>query len=259
MKTDFKSINPGNIRAGSIFYLYGNYKKTFEVFCNFVQNELQSKANTVNVYSCTVAECSKIMNGQCVLFGGGINCFCIRNVEDSHLEKVSNFFSDENSVFILESGNYSRSKKVTDFFISSRSFAIASFNNELTLRSLTKMFFPSAPQIICDEIVKIISRTDDGLYSIFKKFSLLLEDCDPNDLKEYSTHRQSFLSGLDIIPLIRLLLQTAIKERIAKSSNFSQINITSKDAIYHLLNAELLQKSGVEICRGYIYGLTGCR
>ena len=259
MKADFKNINPGNIKEGSVFYLYGNYKKTFEAFCNFVQEELQKKANTLSVYSCTVTECLKIINGQCNLFEGEINCFCIRNVDDSHLEKVFNFLNDVNNVFILESGNYSKSKKITDFFVSSKSFAIASFNNELTLRSFTRMFFPNASQVICDEIVKIIGRTDEELYSIFKKLSLLLEDCNPNDLKEYSTRKQSFLSELDSIPLIRLLLQTIIKERIMKSANFFKIDITNEDAVCNLLNAELLQKFGVEIGRGYIYGLIGCR
>ncbi|MDR0580671.1 MAG: hypothetical protein LBG04_00960 [Holosporaceae bacterium] len=254
MKVDFKNINSTNLKGGSIFYLYGNYKRAFEAFCSFVLEEFQKKALIVNKHLCSVSEYLKISNGQCDLFGGEISCFCIKNVEDNHLEKVSTFFEKENSVFILESGNYYKSKKITDFFLNSSVLAVASFNNESTFRSLTRMYFPHISPIVCDEIVKIIAHTDEELYSIFKKLSLLLDDDNFKDLKDYSIHKQSFLSGLDSIPLIRLLLQTIIKERITKSANFFKINATNKDAIYHLLNAELMQKSGIEIGRGYIYG-----
>jgi hypothetical protein len=178
-------------------------------------------------------------------------------VEDGHLEKISNLINNGNNVFILESGHYSKSKKITDFFSNNQALAIASFSNELTLHSLTRMFFPHASRAICDEIVRIINHTDEELYSIFKKLSLLLDDCNFKDLKDYSIHKQSFLSGLDPIPLVRLLLQTVIKERIMKAANFSKISVPCKDAIHHLLNAELIQKSGLEISKGYIYGLVG--
>lgn len=254
MKVDFKNINSTNLKVGSIFYLYGNYKKTFEVFCSFVLEEFQKKALTVNARLCSVPECLKTLNGQCDLFGDEVNCFCIRNVEDSHLEKISTFFEQKNSIFILESGNYYKSKKITDFFLNSSALAAASFNNELTFCSIARMYFPHISQIICDEIVKIIANTDEELYSIFKKLSLLLCDDNFQDLKNYSIHKQSFLNGLDSIPLIRVLLQTIVKERIMKSANFFKINATNEDAIYNLLNTELTQKSGLEIGRGYIYG-----
>ncbi|MDR2645604.1 MAG: hypothetical protein LBC04_00235 [Holosporaceae bacterium] len=254
MKVDFKNINSTNLKVGSIFYLYGNYKKTFEVFRSFVLEEFQKKILTVNARLCSVPECLKILNGQCDLFGGEVSCFCMKNVEDSHLEKVSAFFDKENSIFILESGNYHKSKKITDFFLNSSALAVASFNNELTFRSLTRMYFPHISPTVCDEIVKIIAHTDEELYSIFKKLSLLLDDDNFKDLKDYSVYKQSFLNGLDSIPLIRLLLQTIIKEKTTKSANFFKVNATNEEAIYNLLNAELMQKFGIEIGRGYIYG-----
>jgi hypothetical protein len=174
-------------------------------------------------------------------------------VEDNHLDKVSKFFEEKNCVFILESGNYTKSKKITDYFLKSEALSIASFDNDLTRHSITKMLFPNVTQSVRDEIVKIISSTDEELYSAFRKISLLLDDI--NYLRNYNTSKQSFLSGLDLIPLIRFLLQTVMRERIVKSQNFSKISIQNRDAIRHLLNAELLQKSGVEISRGYVYQL----
>ncbi|MDR2724111.1 MAG: hypothetical protein LBB25_02820 [Holosporaceae bacterium] len=254
MKIDFKSITADNIKDGSIFYLYGNYKKTFEVFCSFMQDKFREKGTNVDIYLCSISECLKKINKQCDLFSGAISCFCIRNIEDDHLEKVHDFLNCRNCIFILESGNYSRSKKITDFFWKSRVFAIASFHNELTIKSLIKMHFPHISSKDCDELTRIIYNTDEELYSVFKKLSLLWNDHGFEYLKDYSTYRQTFLSGLDQIPLIRLLLQATIKERITKSTDFSPISIQSKDAIYHLLNAELIQKSGFNIGRGYIYG-----
>jgi hypothetical protein len=192
-----------------------------------------------------------MINGQCDLFKKSIDCFCIKNVEDNHLEKVSKFFEEKNCVFILESGNYMKSKKITDYFSKSEAFVIPSFDNEMTRHSVTKMFFPNVSRGVLDEIVRIINNTDEELYSVFKKISFLSDNI--NLLKDYFTHKQSFLSGLDLIPLIRFLLQTVMRERIVKSPNFSKINIQSRDAISHLLNSELIQKFGVEIGRGHIY------
>ncbi|MDR2781446.1 MAG: hypothetical protein LBB21_03255 [Holosporaceae bacterium] len=253
MKVDFRNINANHVGAGSIFFLYGNYRKTFDVFCEFVQEELMKKSSNVKVHHCSVSECIKIINGQCDLFESSVKCFCIKNVEDNHLDKVSKFFEEKNCVFILESGNYTKSKKITDYFLKSEALSIASFDNDLTRHSITKMLFPNVTQSVRDEIVKIISSTDEELYSAFRKISLLLDDI--NYLRNYNTSKQSFLSGLDLIPLIRFLLQTVMRERIVKSQNFSKISIQNRDAIRHLLNAELLQKSGVEISRGYVYQL----
>ncbi|MDR0632362.1 MAG: hypothetical protein LBF54_03955 [Holosporaceae bacterium] len=253
MKIDFASIGPNRIKPGSVFYIYGNYRKSFGVFCEFIRDELLKKSMDVNLHFCSVAECLKIVNGQCDLFGTKTDCFCIRNVEDNHLEKISEFFDEKSSVFILESGNYLKSKKITDYLLKSEAFALASFSNESTLRSIIRMLFPNLPQIVCDEVVKIVSNTDEELYSLFRKLSLLLDDCDSVDLKNYSTYKQSFFSALEIIPLIRFLLQTALRERIAKSSNFSKINMSNKNVIHDLLRAELLQKFGSDISRGYIY------
>ncbi|MDR0968019.1 MAG: hypothetical protein LBL99_00070 [Holosporaceae bacterium] len=255
MKAEFKNITPSHINAGSVFYLYGNYKKTFEAFCEYVQDELRKKSYEVTRYFCSVSESLKIINGQCDLFATGLDCFHIRNVEDSHLESVEKFFNEKNRVFILESGNYLKCKKITDYFINAgNATAIASFNNELTLRSFAAMFFPNAPRAVREEIVKILLDSDEEPLSVFKKIALLLDGDALDDLKNYSAHKRSFLNGLDIIPLIRLLLQTAVKNRIAKPSNFLKIDVSNKNTIRNLIKAELNQKFGRELSKGYVYG-----
>ncbi|MDR2157757.1 MAG: hypothetical protein LBO02_00365 [Holosporaceae bacterium] len=182
-----------------------------------------------------------------------MDCFFIKNVEDQHLEKISKFFNEKNSVFVLESGNYIKSKKITDYFLKSEAISVASFANDATLHSLCRMIFPNISQIACDEIVKIIDNTDEELYSVFLKISLLLDGRNWEDLKSYAVHKRSLLGGLDLIPLIRFLLQTVMRERILKSANFSKISIGNRDAIHHLLNAELMQKFGSEISKSYVY------
>ncbi|MDR1333664.1 MAG: hypothetical protein LBJ71_00395 [Holosporaceae bacterium] len=251
MKIDFRNINANNLKVGSIFFLYGNYKKTFEMFCDFVSTEFQKKEIGINIHFCSIAECLGIINGQRGLFESGVDCFCIKNIEDNHLDKVSKLFQEKNCIFILESGNYMKSKKITDYLLKSEALAISSFDNDLTRHSIVRMFFSDASQSTRDEIAKIINNTDEDLYSAFRKISLLLNDGDA--LKDYYTYKQSFLSGLDLIPLMRFLLQTVMRERIVKSQNFSKISIKNPDAINHLLHAELLQKFGVEISRGYVY------
>jgi hypothetical protein len=178
----------------------------------------------------------------------------MKNAEDIHLEKISEFLKEKSSVFILESGNYSKAKKITEYCLREGNIlAVPSFNNELTLRSLLAMFFPSMPRAACDEAIKIIENTDEGLYSVFKKISILSDSGDWEALRDYFARRRSFMSGLDQIPLIRLLLQTTIKEKIIKSGNFYGIVSGNDNATEDLLKAELTQKSGFETGRGYIY------
>jgi hypothetical protein len=131
--------------------------------------------------------------------------------------------------------------------------AVSSFRNDETLYSFCRMFFPNVTPRVYDEIVRIVNDTDEEPFSIFKKISILLDDGNGEDLKNYSTYKRSFLSGLNPIPLIRFLLQTVIKERILKSANLYKIGASGENVVYHLLDAELKQKSGLEIGRGYIY------
>jgi hypothetical protein len=246
MKIDFKDIISDRVNVGSIFYLYGNYKKTFEIFCDFVQAELRRKNTEPRANLCSVAECLKLIDGQCDLFEASVDCFCIRNVEDSHLEKMDKIFSENRSVFVLESGHYLKSKKITDYFLKSKALAIASFDNEITKRSLAKMLFPNASALDQALIAKIISNSSEELYSLVKKISILLDCGNLSDLENSETIKRSFLSGLDLIPLIRFLMQSSIKEKI---SSFS----ADKNSISRLLNAELAVKSGKEVGRGYVY------
>ncbi|MDR1561310.1 MAG: hypothetical protein LBS23_03070 [Holosporaceae bacterium] len=254
MKIDFKNINEKHITANQVFYLYGNYKGAFGTFCDFIKEELRKKSLSLEMHFCSLNECSDIINGQCDLFEKKINCLCIRNLEDKHLEKLSAFLNSENNVFILESGDYGKSKKITDYFLQDKeTIAIASFKNDVTLYSLSKLILPNLPQSLYDKIIKIINETDEELLSIFKKISLLLED-DSNDLKEYVAHKKHFLSQLEFIPLIRYLLQSIIKTIIMdKNSNSPKTNSSNAKTLSFLLNAEIRQKLGCKIDKSRIY------
>ncbi|MDR0677806.1 MAG: hypothetical protein LBF57_04025 [Holosporaceae bacterium] len=248
MKSDFKNLS--EIKKGSVFYLYGNYKKSFEIFCEYVGYKLSSLE--MEVHFCTFFECLRIINGQCNLFDTRTNCFYIKNIEDNCLEKIQPLLDSNRDIFILESGNYLKSKKITDFCLSSdKVIALPSFNNDLTLQSLCKMFFPNLSPEIRNEIIKIANHTDEEIYSIFKKISFL-ENFET--LKDYSTYKKAFLDDFDTIPLIRFLSQMVIKERIfEKSSSLLGIKFSNKEILNDLLTLELNQKRGFDIIKSQIY------
>ena len=251
MKLEFKNV-PYNLKEGQIFFLYGNYKKAFDLFCDFVASKLKEKRINVQVKSCTVAEYEKDQSfSQCDLFESKLTCYCIRGIEDKHLEKIQNF-SRENSVFILESGDFFKSKKVTDALVKdSNVLALASFNNNMTFLSLCNMILPKLPSVIYNEIIKIINETDEGLISLFRKLSLLLDENNLDDLKDYVKNKQSFLDNLEEISLIRFVLQAAIKENVfGKDQSYTGLDLKHK--IHFLMDAEIKQKSEYPFNKNYL-------
>lgn len=251
MKLEFKNA-PYNIKEGQVFFLYGNYKKSFDLFCDFVTSRLKEKRSNVQVKHCSLAEYEKIQSfSQCDLFEDKLTCYCINGIEDKHIEKVQNF-SRENNVFILRSGDFFKSKKVTEMLIKSPDIlALASFNNNMTFLSLCNMILPKLPPIIYNEIIKIINETDESLISLFKKLSLLLEEDNLENLKNYIKRKQSFMDDLDEIPLIRFSLQAAIKENIfGKDQSYTGLKLKQK--IHFLMDAEIKQKSEYPFNKNYL-------
>lgn len=260
MKLDFGNINENNFHVGSVFFLYGNFKRSFDVFCDFLTEKLKTKFDDaeLTVNYCSVAECVKIINAQCDLFGNNLNLFCIRGIEDNHLDKLTPLFSSVSSVFVLESGDYRKSKSITDYFIKSRdAYAVASFKNDATLISLCKLFLPiDTSAAIYREIVEIINDTDEGLISLFKKISLLLVSQDEKLLQDYITYKTSFLQNMDFIPFARYLEKLAVKEKLFdKKQEFLQTNLSQKHIIEKLLKAEINQKIGTPLTKSFLESL----
>ena len=251
MKLEFRNV-PYNVKEGQIFFLYGNYKKAFDLFCDFVASKLKERRASVQIKNCTVAEYEKNRSfSQCDLFENRLTCYCIKGVEDKHLENIKNF-SRENSVFILESGDFFKSKKVTEALVKDPNvLALASFNNNMTFLSLCNMILPKLPSVIYNEIVKIINETDESLISLFRKLSLLLDDGNLENLKDYIKNKQSFLDNLEDISLIRFILQAAIKENILGKDQ-SYTNLKLKQKIYFLMDAEIKRKSEYPFNKNYL-------
>ncbi len=235
MKAEFKNAQ---IEVGSVFYLYGNCKRTFEVFCNFVASKLKN----VRLYYCTMAEYEKSCNlSQNDLFDNRICCYCIRGVEDKHTAQIEQL-PCSNNIFILESGNYAKSKKITDTLVKSRNIqAIASFDNNLTYASLCNLIIPKLSPDIYAEIVRIIGETDENLLSLFKKISLLIDRGNAVDLREYISYKRSFLDDVDFIALTRYALQTSIKQNILQQK-YGDTHFNLQNKIHFLLDAEIKQK-----------------
>ncbi|MDR2766360.1 MAG: hypothetical protein LBB63_02765 [Holosporaceae bacterium] len=252
MKIDFRSLEDRHIDVGR-FYLYGNNRKTFDVFCDFIWGKMLRKSPGAVRRFCSFGECLELADGQCDLFGSGVDCFFVRNVEDSHLDKLPSLLARKNCVFVMQSGDYAKSKKITDHVLNSADiFAVASFKNDITLHSLCKMLLPNASHGIREQLVRIINETDEELVSLFAKVSLLLDGGGAN-LQEYVTDKRSFLAQMDFIPLVRYLQQYLLREKI--SGRRGQLKITSspEKATSLLLEAEIKQKLGVKIPKNYIH------
>lgn len=246
MKVEFKNAH---IEVSSTFYLYGNCKRTFEVFCHFVASKLKN----VHINHCTMSEyeksCKLLQND---LFDNRIRCYCIRGIEDKHLEQIEKL-PRNNSLFILESGNYAKSKKITDAFIKSKNIqAIASFDNDLTYVSLCNLIIPKLSSNICAEIVRIINETDENLLSFFKKISLLLDAGDASNLKDYISYKRSFADDADFIALTRYALQISIKQNILQQKYITS-DFDLQNKIHFLLDAEVKLKQNYTLNKNYLF------
>lgn len=251
MKLEFKNV-PYNIKEGRIFFLYGNYKKSFDLLCDFVVSKLKEKRIAVQVRSCTMAEYAKMQSfSQCDLFGDKLTCYCIRSIEDRHLEEIRKF-PKEGNVFILESGDFFKSKKVTKELTNDPDiFALASFNNNMTFISICSMVLPKLPSVVHNKIVKLINETDEELISLFRKLSLLFENSDSESLNDYIRNKKSLLDDLEDISFIRFALQAAIKENVFHQDQ-SYTKLKLKDKIHFLMDAEIKQKSDYPFNKSYL-------
>ncbi len=250
MKVEFKNI-PKYLDK-RIFFLYGNYKLTLDVFTEYIINKLKEKKFSVEIYKYSITEYGKLLNSsQNNLFSDVIKCYCLRGLEDKHLNIIKTL-SKEQGIFILESGEFFKSKQITEFTQKDEEIvSIASFYNDLTLLSLCQLLFPQKSPAIYDEIVNIIKETDEGLLSLFKKLSLLLEDNNQQDLINYVKHKKSFLNELDFIPIVRYALQAALKENIFhQNQNYTKMNLSNK--IHFLLDAERKQKMLYPLSKSYL-------
>lgn len=251
MKFEFKNV-PYNIKEGQVFFLYGNYKNAFDLLRNFVISKLREKRINVQVENCTISEYNKIRNSsQCDLFENKLTCYCIRGIEDKHLEAVQNF-SREGSIFVLESGDFFKSKKVTKELTNDPNIlALASFNNNMTFMSICNMILPKLPSVVCNEIVKIINETDESLVSLFSKLSLLLDDGNSENLKDYIKSRNSFWDDLENVSFIRFALRAAIKENVFHQDQ-SYTKLDLKDKIHFLMDSEIKQKLEYPFNKNYL-------
>jgi succinate dehydrogenase flavin-adding protein (antitoxin of CptAB toxin-antitoxin module) len=254
------NINDTHINIPKIFFLYGNYKKTFGAFCDFIiekfRKKFQLSAGDIDIFYMSVAECVGTVNSQCDLFGTKISFFCLRNIEDNHEGKLSPFFGTPNNIFILESGDYMKCKKITENFAKNPNIiSIPSFKNDITLNSFCKMLLPKLSATMYREIIRIINETDEDLSSLFKKISLLTENQGEEILKEYATFKQhSFLYDFDLIPLVRYLSKLSIKEKLGgKKQNFPNTDLLKKNLIEKLITAEIKQKTVAAFPKCYIY------
>lgn len=252
MKVDFKAYT--NVEPGSVFFLYGNYKKAFALFSDVTIERLKEKHANVSVSYCSVADCLKKIGDQCSLFDSSVSCFCIQDVEDSHLAKISPYLGDSDKVFILDSGDYVKSKQVTEFFVAHKQFhAIASFKNNLTMQSIVRMVMPNASPVVINKVMGIINNTDEDLSSLFKKITVLCEDGDLSLLDQYAVYKKSFWDGMDFIPLARVLLQSAIRLRVFDKHYGDVVIGRKQDDIEYLLTAEMRQKFQHEMPNSYLY------
>lgn len=241
MKRDFASIGP-LIDSNSVYFLYGNFKRAFFVFCDFLIYKLRD----VEPVFCSVSEFFISKNNQCSLFEEKRKCFCIRGVEDKDLKKLEPFLDEGRDIFVLESGDFFKSKVTLDFFTKSPKFvAVASFKNDLTLVSLCRMLFPNCDRSLINQVMKLINNTDEELLSFFTKMSLLLEDS-PQELQDYVVFKSEFLDELEPIPFLRCMASMLLKYKLY-NKNYGNIKIDfdKPGLMKKIIQAEIKYKTGV--------------
>ncbi|MDR1334889.1 MAG: hypothetical protein LBJ19_01260 [Holosporaceae bacterium] len=260
MKLEFAGIRDQFIRPQSVFFLYGNYKDTFDLFCDFLFEKIQKNFGNhpIKMHHISVADSLKITSEQCNLFASQIDCFCLRNVEDNHLEKLQAILQRENTIFILECGDYAKSKKITDHCQKDKNiYAIASFRNDITFRSICRMFFPTASAEVHRMLAATMENRDEALSSFFTKVSLLLKDLkNPENCTDAlpSILKQTFLQELDTISLIRYLANAAIRKKFHHRHRLNlQLNLQKQDVFTILLKAEIRQKLSGNVRKSHIY------
>lgn len=260
MKLDFSNINLDHIKEGSVFFLFGNFRRSFEIFCNLIIEKAKNKFENTDVSAnyCSLQECSKIIQNRCDLFGNNFDIFCIREIEDQHLDKLTPLFAENNCLFILEAGDFRKSKKTTEFFRENRGmYAIPSFNNDITFISLCNLLLPAGiSNTIYHKIAELMNNTDEPLISFFQKINLLIEGMNKsgenNDishlLQEYIVYKTSFIQKMDFIPLLKYLQKTAVKEKICdKKTPFNNVDVSKKMILEKLLRNEISYKLGVPL------------
>lgn len=245
MKNDFKYLK--EIRTGCPLFLYGNFPRFFGAFCDFVFDNI----GNIEKHFCSVTDALKIINEQYDLFEQRKICFCIRNVEDSHLEKLRPVLYNPNYLFVMSSGHYAKAKKVTQYFvINSDSIALPAFKNDAALNSFCRMMIPGLSTQLYAQLVDLIDKTDEDLSSFFKKLQLLL-DSDKQLLNEYVTYKTSYLDSTTPIGLIRYLLQSVIGTKYLEKEASTMKKIPST-AINDLIQCEIRIKFGENLPRSLI-------
>lgn len=251
MKVDFKAVLKSVIEPGIHFFLYGNNKRTFHVFCDYVVCRLKNVYQNLDVRFCKPGEDPMVQEDD--LFDRRITCVCIRDIEDRHQKYLQPLLDNTNVVLILEAGNFTQSKTITEYFAQSRlHYAVASFKNELTFRSLCSLLFPEMNLDQQRAIASFMESTDEELFSLSRKISLL----DRELLNNYLAYKVKSIENVEMIPLIRYFLKIALQMHINGSDSSSKK--LPKDMLSFLLETEAKIKSGIDLPRSFIYHKISC-
>lgn len=240
MKREFSAVK-SILNSNSVYFLYGNYKKAFYIFCDFIA----SKLDLIPEYY-SISDFLTSNHFQASLFEEKKKCICIKNIEDKDLKKIEPFLDDPSKIFVMESGDFLKSKIVVDYFVKSEKYiAIASFKNDFTLISLLKMLFPNCSRDEINQIINLINNTDEELFSFFTKIGLLLEES-PEDLKNYFVFKEEFIDELEPISFLRYVSSMLLKYKLYdKNFNKLKLDFNKPGLMKKIIETEIKYKKGI--------------
>lgn len=220
MRVDFSRINKNTIINNKAVFFYGNYQDGAMIFWEIILKII--KKGNVNSFCVLASEFVKSdPSGEQIDLFSAMNAYYIKNAEDAHLKFIQNFIEkNHNAFFVIQAGDFRKSKKITDYFTKHEKYAsVASFNNPIGIESIIKFITNKVSAKFFPKIFGAINGGTESLFSLMQKIEIL--ETEENIAYYLSNVKFSLeIEAFEPIGLIRFLMFHFLKS-INEGRNFA--------------------------------------